>query len=47
MHADTLLEVLDKKGIKGGHFYAHDMGDTILTEIVSQQVRGEIPNNFI
>ena len=38
--------ILKKKAISGCHFYAHDMGDSVLTEIVSQSMRNQLPKFF-
>lgn len=32
--------------MSGAHFYAHDMGDSVLTEIISLQVREQAPKFF-
>ena len=56
-HADTLIEVLRQKvkprtDIKSCKFIAHDMGDTVMTEILARLDRKVLPgfmseNNFI
>jgi len=33
-HADTAIEVWKQLGVSGGHLLAHDMGDSVATEIV-------------
>ena len=39
LHSDTALKVLKLNGVTGCHFFSHDMGTSVLTEIVSQQTR--------
>lgn len=42
--ADLLLEVWHQQGIRGGHVMSHDMGDTIVTEVLARQTRGLTPS---
>lgn len=35
-HADTALKVWKQLNVKGGHLLAHDMGDSVATEIVTR-----------
>jgi len=39
-HADTAIEVWKQLNIKGGHLIAHDMGDSVATEIVARFNQG-------
>ncbi len=41
--ADALLQAWQALGVTGGHVLAHDMGDTVLTELVAREVRGLLP----
>ena len=38
--ADNCLTAWQQAGIKNAHLVAHDMGDTILTEILARRYRG-------
>ena len=44
--ADTVLQVWKHFGIKGGHILSHDMGDSVLTEIVARHENGLMPAWF-
>lgn len=44
--ADTVFEVWKHFGIKGGHLLAHDMGDSVATEIVARHENGLMPAWF-
>ncbi len=41
--ADTAFEVWNHFGVKGGHLLAHDMGDSVATEIVARHESNKIP----
>ena len=41
--ADLALEVWSRLGLGGGHLLAHDMGDTVATELLTRQQRGLLP----
>ena len=41
--ADSAFEVWKYFGIKGGHLLAHDMGNSVATEIVAREVEGKLP----
>ncbi len=40
---DVLLEAWRALGVRGGHLLGHDMGDTIVTELVARRERGLLP----
>ena len=44
--ADLALAVWKSRGIKGGHLLAHDMGDSVATELVTRSVSGILPAWF-
>ncbi len=44
--ADTALQVWKHFGIKGGHVLSHDMGDSVLTEIVARHENDQMPAWF-
>ncbi len=44
--ADTAFEVWKHFGIKGGHLLAHDMGDSVATEILARHENGLVPSFF-
>ena len=44
--ADTVFAVWKHFGIKGGHVLAHDMGDSVLTEIVARHQNNLLPAWF-
>jgi pimeloyl-ACP methyl ester carboxylesterase len=44
--ADTVFHVWKHFGIKGGHIIAHDMGDSVLTEIVARHENDQLPAWF-
>jgi pimeloyl-ACP methyl ester carboxylesterase len=46
MHVGTVLKVLKEKEIEGCHFYAHGMGNAVLCELISRQLRRELPNEL-
>ncbi len=41
--ADTAFEVWNHFGVKGGHLLAHDMGDSVATEIVARHESNKNP----
>lgn len=41
--ADLLLEAWRALGVTGGHLLGHDMGDSVVTELVAREVRGLLP----
>ena len=43
---DALLFVWEQLGVSGGHVLAHDMGDTVLTELVARSVQNLLPAWF-
>lgn len=44
--ADAALSVWKHLGITGGHLLAHDMGDSVATELVARRVNGTLPAWF-
>ncbi|MEM7658677.1 MAG: alpha/beta hydrolase [Bacteroidota bacterium] len=44
--ADVALEVWQQLGISGGHLLGHDMGDSVLTELVAREVEGALPERL-
>lgn len=44
--ADTALQVWQALGVRGGHLLAHDMGDSVATELIARQVSGLLPAWF-
>ena len=44
--ADVALQVYQALSIRGGHILSHDMGTSVLTELVYRQVSGELPDFF-
>ena len=44
--ADTVLQVWQALGVRGGHLLAHDMGDSVATELVARHVNGLLPACF-
>lgn len=44
--ADTALQVWRQLGVRGGHLIAHDMGDSVATELVAREVGGLLPAWF-
>lgn len=44
--ADAALKVWQHLGIKGGHILSHDMGTSVLTEIVARHVNQQLPAWF-
>lgn len=44
--ADLALEAWRQLGVTGGHVLAHDMGDSVLTELLARHVRGLLPGFF-
>lgn len=44
--ADTVFTVWKHFGIKGGHILAHDMGDSVTTEIVARHENDQLPSWF-
>lgn len=44
--ADIALEVWKHFGVTGGHLLAHDMGDSVATELVAREVEKSLPSWF-
>jgi pimeloyl-ACP methyl ester carboxylesterase len=44
--ADLALQVWRQLGVTGGHLLAHDMGDSVATELAARQVGGTLPGWF-
>lgn len=44
--ADVALEVWNHFGIKGGHLLAHDMADSVATELIAREVEKSLPEWF-
>lgn len=44
--ADVALEVWKRFGVTGGHLLAHDMGDSVATELVAREVEKSLPDWF-
>ena len=44
--ADVALEVWKYFGVTGGHLLAHDMGDSVATELIAREVEQSIPDWF-
>ena len=44
--ADLALQVWQHLGVKGGHLLAHDMGDSVATELVARHVSNLLPAWF-
>ena len=44
--ADTALQVWRALGVRGGHLLAHDMGDSVATELLAREVGGLLPAGF-
>ena len=44
--ADVILQVWHALGVRGGHLLAHDMGDSVATELVARQVGDLLPAWF-
>lgn len=44
--ADVAMQVWRELGVQGGHVLAHDMGTSVLTELVSRQVNEMLPAWF-
>jgi pimeloyl-ACP methyl ester carboxylesterase len=44
--ADVALQVWRHLEVGGGHLLAHDMGDSIATELAARQVAGTLPADF-
>lgn len=44
--ADMLLQVWQHCGVSGGHVLAHDMGDSVATELVARHVADVMPHWF-
>jgi len=44
--ADALLFAWGRLGVRGGHVISHDMGDSVLTELVARSVQGLLPGWF-
>ena len=41
--ADSVLEVWNHFGVKGGHMLSHDMGDSVATEILARREEASLP----
>ncbi|MEL6659475.1 MAG: alpha/beta hydrolase [Bacteroidota bacterium] len=44
--ADVALQVWKSFGVSGGHLLAHDMGDSVATELIAREVEGALPDWF-
>ena len=44
--ADIALEVWRLLGIRGGHLLAHDMGDSVATELIARRIEKTLPKWF-
>lgn len=44
--ADLALRVWQHHGVRGGHLLAHDMGDSVATELVTRHIEGAMPAGF-
>lgn len=44
--ADTVLQLWQALSVRGGHLLAHDMGDSVATELIARQVNGLLPAWF-
>lgn len=44
--ADAALQVWRHLGVRGGHLLAHDMGNSVATELAARQVGGTLPGSF-
>ncbi len=44
--ADVALEVWKHYGVTGGHLLAHDMGDSVATELIAREVEQSLPDWF-
>lgn len=44
--ADTVLQAWRVLGVRGGHLLAHDMGDSVATELIARHVGGLLPAWF-
>jgi pimeloyl-ACP methyl ester carboxylesterase len=44
--ADLALDAWRQLGVTGGHLLGHDMGDSVLTELVARHTRGLLPGWF-
>ncbi len=44
--ADALLWVLQQLGVRGGHVVGHDMGDSVVTELVARSIQSLLPASF-
>ena len=45
-HAENALELLTRLDIKSAHIVAHDMGDSVLTEILLRRHLNQLPQHF-
>lgn len=43
---DMALSLWTKLGVSGGHLIAHDMGNSVATELAARQVQGQFPAAF-
>ena len=41
--ADLVLEAWEQLGVRGGHLLGHDMGDSVVTELLARHGRGLLP----
>jgi pimeloyl-ACP methyl ester carboxylesterase len=44
--ADVLLDAWRQLGVRGGHLLAHDMGDSVATELAARAERAALPRYF-
>ncbi|RBP53056.1 alpha/beta fold hydrolase [Arenicella xantha] len=44
--ADSVLQVWQQLGVRGGHVLSHDMGTSVLTELVARHVNRQLPASF-
>ena len=45
-HADNALELWRNLGLQAAHVVAHDMGDSVLAEILTRKVKNQLPIYF-
>jgi len=45
-HAENALKLFEQLDVKSAHIVAHDMGDSVLTEILSRRYLGLLPSRF-
>ena len=44
--ADNALSLWKTLGIQSAHIVSHDMGDSVMTEILTRKMKGQLPNYF-